>query len=64
VVHVSPMKPTLKAPGTNLLTRKYDERRSNETFKFNLSRYTEGRTLAHVSHLQAGAYTRSLHSST
>ena len=39
-VQVDAIKPTLKAPGTNLLTLNYDERLSNFAFKFNLRRYT------------------------
>ena len=38
-VQVDPSKATLKAPGTNLLTPKYDERLSNFAFSFNLRRY-------------------------
>ena len=41
-VQIKPMKPTLKAPGTERLTLKYDEPLSNFAFKFNLRRYTWG----------------------
>jgi len=40
-VQVDPIKPTLKAPGTERLKLKYDEPPSNFAFKFNLRRYTE-----------------------
>ena len=40
-MQVGPMKPTLKAPGTERLKLKYDEPLSNVAFKFNLHRYTE-----------------------
>jgi len=39
-VQVDPIKPTLKAPRTKRLKRKYDELVSNVSFKFNLRRYT------------------------
>ena len=39
MVQVDPIKPTVKAPGTNLLTLKYDERLSNVAFKFNFRPY-------------------------
>ena len=35
------MNPELKAPGTNLLTLKYDELLSTFAYNFNLRRYTE-----------------------
>ena len=38
-VQVDPIKPTLKAPGTNLLTLKCDEPPSTFAFKSNLRRY-------------------------
>ena len=41
-VKVDPIKPTLKAPGTNPLKLQYDEPLSNFAFKFNLHRYTTG----------------------
>jgi hypothetical protein len=34
------MKPKIKAPGTNLLTLKYDEPLSNFAFNFNLRHYS------------------------
>jgi len=39
-VHVQPMKPVLKAPGSMLLRLKYDGLLSNFAFKFNLRRYS------------------------
>ena len=36
------MKPTLKAPGANLLTLKCDKLLSSFAFKFNLRRYNKG----------------------
>jgi len=44
-VHVDPIKPTLKAPGTNLLKLDYDEPLSNFAFKLKLRRYTMKLTL-------------------
>jgi hypothetical protein len=38
-VQVDPIKPTLKAPETNLLTLEYDGPLSNFAFKTNLRRY-------------------------
>jgi hypothetical protein len=38
-VQVDPIKPTLKAPGTNRLKLNYDALLSNVAFKFNLRRY-------------------------
>ena len=40
-MQVDPIKPMLKAPGTNLLTLKDDERLSNFAFKFILCRYNK-----------------------
>ena len=57
VVQAEPIKPTLKAPGTERLKLKCDELLSNFTFKFNLRRYNEDR-------LEAGAYTCPLFGST
>jgi hypothetical protein len=39
-MQVDPIEPTLKAPGANLLTLKFDERLSNFAFKFNLCQYS------------------------
>jgi len=39
-VHVDPMKPTLKAPGTRRLKVKHDEPLSTFAFSFNLRRCT------------------------
>jgi len=39
-VHVDPIKPTLKAPGTKRLKLKYDSLLSSFGFKFNSRRYT------------------------
>jgi len=41
VVQVDPFKPTLKAPGTNLLTPKCDEPLSTFAFKVSLRRYSK-----------------------
>ena len=38
-MQVDRIKPTLKAPGTNRLTLKYDEPLSDVAIKFNLRRY-------------------------
>ena len=38
-MQVDPIKPTLKAPGTMLLTLGYDEQLSDFAFKLNLCRY-------------------------
>jgi len=43
-VQVNPIKPTLKAPGTQRLILKRDVRLSNVAFKINLSRYTTDAT--------------------
>jgi len=40
-VQVDPIKPTLEAPGINLLELKYDKPLSNFAFKFNLRRYSK-----------------------
>jgi len=66
-VQVDPIKPTLKAPGIELLKLKFDESLSNFGFNFNLRRYsmvnTENFTPLHLAaergSLEAGAYTRS-----
>jgi hypothetical protein len=60
-VQVDPIKPTLKAPGIKLLKLKYDKPLSNFAFKFNLRRYNMA---ARAVTFEAGAYTRSLLSST
>ena len=39
-MQVDPIKPTLKAPGSNCLKLKCDEPLSNFAFKFNLRRHT------------------------
>ena len=39
-MQVEPIKPTLKAPGINLLKLKYNKRLSTFAFKCNLRRYT------------------------
>jgi hypothetical protein len=41
-VQVDPIKPTLKAPGTNRLILKYDKLISIFAFNFKLRRYTKG----------------------
>ena len=40
-MHVDPIKPTLKAPGTRLLKLKCDILVSTSAFKFNLRRYNK-----------------------
>ena len=40
-MQVDPIKPTLKAPGTERLKLKCDEPLSNFAFKFNLRRYLQ-----------------------
>ena len=39
-MQVEPIKPTLKAPGTERLKLKYDELHSSVAFNFNLRRYS------------------------
>jgi hypothetical protein len=77
-VHVDPINPTLKAPGTERLILNCDEPLSNFAFNFSSRRYGEGSHVcvmnesddeAHVIlrgcvAVQAGAYTRPLFSST
>jgi len=75
-VQVAPIKPTLKPTGTKRLKLNYDILFSTSAFKFNLRRYTKDaahtvNTLQYAAPLrvavgksQAGAYTRSLFSST
>jgi peroxiredoxin len=41
-VQVDPIKPTLKAPGTERLNLKYEQLVSSFCFKFKLRRYSEG----------------------
>jgi hypothetical protein len=48
-VQVDPVKPTLKAPGTEHLKLKHDKRLSIFAFKFNLRRYNAGGALGGVS---------------
>jgi hypothetical protein len=48
-VRIDPIKPTSKAPGTKRLKLKYDKVLSSLAFKFNLRRYTWGRTRRPVS---------------
>ena len=62
-VQVDPMRPTLKAPGTERLKLQYEKPLSNFPFKFNLRRYRVGRRAAQRRVL-AGAYTRPLFGST
>ena len=70
-MQVEPIKPVLKAPGSMLLKLRYDGPLSNFAFKVNLRRYNEGGRGGVVKWLsesamytEAGAYTRSLFSST
>ena len=41
-MQVDPIKPTLKAPGSQSLKPKYDKLLPNVAFRFNLRRYTKG----------------------
>jgi hypothetical protein len=41
-VHVDPIKPTLKAPGTKRLKLKHDKLLPNFAFNCNLRRYNKG----------------------
>jgi len=50
-VQVDPIKPTLKAPGTQQLKLKYDEPLSNFAFNFKLHRYTTGLAVAMAAQL-------------
>ena len=78
-MQVHPIKPTLKSPGTKLLKLKYEKLVSNFAFNFNFCRYTQVlrslvfamRCKPESQHIllknictMAGAYTRSLFSST
>ena len=67
-MHVAPIKPTFKAPGTEHLKLKCDEPLSNFAFNFNLRRYMKanGKCALTVTApgFKAGAYTRSLFGST
>jgi len=60
-VQVGPIKPTLKAPGTEPMKQKWDELLSNFAFKFKLRLYNQGRradargahgTAAQVDHIK------------
>ena len=65
VVQVDPIKPTLKATGSERLKLKYDEPLSNFAFNFNLRPYASGKSVCYNAPvLEAGAYTRPLFSST
>jgi Leucine-rich repeat (LRR) protein len=44
-LNLEPMRPVLKAPGTQRLKLNYDEPTSNSAFKFNLRRYNTGGSL-------------------
>jgi len=57
-VQVAPIKPTLKAPGTQRLKLEFDDLLSTSAFKFNLRRYTKV-TMTMTTRSSAGAYTRS-----
>jgi len=67
-VQVVPIKPTLKAPGSKRLKLNYDVPLSDFAFNFNLRRYIKaagaGPDAVVNPRQQAGAYTRSLFSST
>ena len=43
-MQVDPIKPALKAPGTKRLKLQYDTPLSNFAFKFNLRRYSSGKS--------------------
>jgi hypothetical protein len=60
-VRVDPIKPTLKAPGTERLKLKYEELLSNFGLKFNSRRYISA---LYSDEVEAGAYTRPFLSST
>jgi hypothetical protein len=45
-VQADPIKPMLKAPGTERLKPNYDKLLSNVAFKFNLGRYTMGAVMS------------------
>ena len=76
VVQLDPIKPTLKAPGTERLKLQYEELLSNFGFKFNLRRFPvvnnmltaikrkKSKDTMILSAVVAGAYTRPLLSST
>jgi len=70
-MQVDPIKPTMKAPGDKRLKQKNKRQVSNFAFKFNLRRYTLAFSAAwHFKEIPAGlgvaagAYTRTLFSST
>ena len=63
MAQVDPIKPTLKPPGSNLLTPKYEEPLSSFAVKFNLRRYTEADT-AKVDHTAATVATAHIESAT
>ena len=65
-MQLDPIKPMLKPPGTTHLKLKCDELLSSFAFKFNLRRYTVDRKRVNEfgRAYEAGAYTRSLQSST
>ena len=69
-MQLDPIKPMLKPPGTKHLKLEYDELLSSFAFKFNLHRFTKNNASYSYDHVcdeeqsQAGAYTRSLQSST
>ena len=59
-VQVDPMKPSLKAPGTNRLKVKYDDPLSNFPFIFNLRCYTWGPMVGPHTSLPVPSYGRAL----
>ena len=66
VVHVDPMKTTLKPPGSKRWKLEHGELLSNFAFNLNLRRYTVAvsTTITDSGMFEAGAYTRPLSSST
>ena len=60
-MQVDPIKPTLKAPGTNPLTLKNDEALSTFAFKINLRRYNKEKLQADMDFCRVA---RGLHSTT
>jgi len=66
-VQLDPIQPTLKAPGTNLLTLEFDEPLSNFALNFNFRCYNEELLKLRkktTTTVQAGVYFRPLFSST
>jgi len=62
-VHVDPIKPTLKPPGTKRLKLKYEKLVSNFDFNYSLRRYDKGKPTL-VGACVGAIAGRGLHSST